>query len=84
MSIKLHILFLASWFPSRAKPTSGDFVQRHAEAVSTKHNVSVIHVVTDENLHAKIEIESKIENNYWLYSKIHQSIFKVLLFPLSL
>lgn len=63
LSTKLHILFLASWFPSRGKPTSGDFVQRHAEAVSTKHNVSVIHVVTDENLHAKIEIVSKIENN---------------------
>lgn len=60
---KLHILFLASWFPSRVKPTSGDFIQRHAEAVSIKHMVSVIHVVTDENLHAKVDIKSKTENN---------------------
>jgi len=47
---KLHILFLSSWYPSRVFPTNGDFVQRHAEAVATKHNVTVIHVVTDSTI----------------------------------
>ena len=53
---KLHILFLCSWLPSRVKPTSGDFVQRHAEAVATKHRVTAIHVITDENLTSNFEI----------------------------
>jgi len=47
---KLHILFISSWYPSRVFPSNGDFVQRHAEAVASKHNVTVIHVVTDANL----------------------------------
>jgi len=60
---KLHILFLSNWFPSRVKPTSGDFVQRHAEAVATKHKVTVIHAITDKNLKSNIEIEVSIQNN---------------------
>jgi len=47
---KLHILFLSGWYPSRVLPSNGDFVQRHAEAVATKHKVTLIHVVTDKNL----------------------------------
>ncbi len=60
---KLHILFLCSWFPSKVKPTSGDFVQRHAEAISTKHKVTVIHAITDKNLKKNIEIEITTINN---------------------
>ncbi len=55
-----HILFLSSWYPSRVLPNNGDFVQRHAEAVATKHQVTLIHVISDENLAAPIEIT---ENN---------------------
>jgi len=43
---KSHILFLCSWYPSKASLTNGDFIQRHAEAVSTVHKVSVIHIVS--------------------------------------
>jgi len=60
---KLHILFLCSWFPSRVKPASGDFVQRHAEAVATKHKVTVVHAITDKNLKKNIEVEVTIQNN---------------------
>ncbi len=63
MNKKLHILFLSSWFPSRVNPANGDFVLRHAEAAATKHNVTVIHVVTDENLQSNFEISRSTQNN---------------------
>jgi glycosyltransferase involved in cell wall biosynthesis len=47
---KLHILFLSSWYPSHVSPSNGDFIQRHAEAIATKHNVTVIYVTTDKNI----------------------------------
>ena len=61
MNKKLHILFLCGWYPSRILPTNGDFIQRHAEAVATQQKVSVVHIITDENLVIQKEIEySKI------------------------
>jgi len=53
---KLHILFLNSWYPSRVLPINGDFIQRHAEAVSLKHQVTSIHIITDPNCKQSIEI----------------------------
>lgn len=47
---KLHILFLNSWYPSRVFPQNGDFIQRHAEAVALKHQITVLHVVTDPSV----------------------------------
>lgn len=41
------ILFISSWFPSKIGPTNGNFVQRHAEAVSTLHQVEILHAVGD-------------------------------------
>ena len=55
----LHILFLTSWYPSRILKSNGDFIQRHAQAVSLLHKVSVIHVKTDDSLKEKIEISDK-------------------------
>ncbi len=62
MNKKLHILFISSWYPSRVFPTNGDFVQRHAEAVATKHKVTVIHVVTDSSLKSSEKFNEKINN----------------------
>lgn len=42
------ILWLASWYPSRIAPFNGDFIQRHAQAVSLYHDVTVLYVVRDE------------------------------------
>jgi len=56
---KLHVLFLASWYPSRILKSNGDFIQRHAESVALQHKVSVIHVKSDDNLDDKIEIDDK-------------------------
>jgi len=41
------VLWLTSWYPDKLSPYNGDFVRRHAEAVSSYMNVSVIHVVRD-------------------------------------
>lgn len=50
MSNKLKVLFLCGWYPSKVLPSNGDFIQRHAEAVSLNHNVSVIHLITDKKI----------------------------------
>lgn len=45
MSIsRKKILFLSSWYPSDAHPTLGNFVQRHAEAIATLHEVHVLYI----------------------------------------
>lgn len=57
----LNVLFLCSWYPSRVLPSNGDFIQRHAEAVALQHKVTVVHVITDDNLNERIEVsETKI------------------------
>ena len=38
-----HIVFISSWYPTKNKPFNGDFVQRHAKAVSLLNDVTVIH-----------------------------------------
>lgn len=45
-----YILWLTSWYPSRVQPTNGDFVERHALAVSRSHNLVVLHIEKDERL----------------------------------
>jgi len=63
-SKKYKVLFISSWYPNRVKPTLGNFVQKHAEAVSLYADVSVLHVCFDENLVDKTyEIISTEINN---------------------
>ena len=60
MKINLHILFLCSWYPSKVFPTNGDFIQRHAEAVSRKHQVSVVHIISKKGIKKTlVEVEKK-------------------------
>ncbi len=47
MSKKLHVVFISSWFPSAESPFNGNFVLRHAEAVSEFADVSFINVSKD-------------------------------------
>ncbi|SNR45772.1 Glycosyltransferase involved in cell wall bisynthesis [Lutibacter agarilyticus] len=83
MSKKLHILFLSGWYPSRVLPSNGNFVQRHAEAVATKHKVTLVHVVTDENINKKEIVEKTINNVFTkivYVPKVSNSFFKFLFF----
>lgn len=78
---KLHIIFLAGWYPSRVFLYNGDFIQRHAEAVSLMHRITVIHVVTDKNLTKNIEItDNEINGVRTLIAYVKNSLFKPILF----
>tara|TARA_R110001592_G_scaffold333909_1_gene617994 strand:- start:1708 stop:2865 length:1158 start_codon:yes stop_codon:yes gene_type:complete len=61
MSKKLNILFLASWYPNKLLPKNGNFIQQHALAVSQYCNVSVLHIIA-QNQDEKFKIDT-IENN---------------------
>lgn len=58
-SIRYNILFISSWYPNKLKPTAGNFVQNHAEAVSKLHHVEVVHSIgnSDQNERFSIDID---------------------------
>ncbi len=41
----MKVLWLASWYPDPYEPSNGDFIRRHAQAVSKYIPVDVIHLV---------------------------------------
>ncbi len=43
----MKVLFLPGWYPNRTHATLGNFVQRHAEAAASLHEVTVVHQVGD-------------------------------------
>ncbi len=50
---KLKVLFISSWFPNKVNPTLGNFVEKHAEAVSLYADVNVLYVCFDALLASK-------------------------------
>lgn len=59
----LHILLISSWFPSKVNRYAGDFVQRHAKAISTLHKVTVVYAIGSfEN--KEVEENAYEEGNY--------------------
>ncbi|MEW6467417.1 MAG: glycosyltransferase [Bacteroidota bacterium] len=79
MSSPRHkVLFLASWYPNRLDPFLGNFVQRHAEAVSAFADVAVLHVCADPGLQSRFETEAGKEKNIFTvrvyYKKIDSGI----------
>lgn len=74
MKKHLNVLFISSWFPTRDKPTNGNFVESHAKASSYYNNVNVIHVSISE-INSKYEIEERssglvqIKNLYFKTAK---------------
>jgi L-malate glycosyltransferase len=65
-----HILFLSSWYPSKVHPTLGNFVQRHAEAVATQHQVDVIYVTPDSTcteIHSESFSRNNLTEHIWYY-----------------
>ena len=64
----MHVLWLVSWYPGRRDPFTGDFIERHAKAVSRYALVTVLAVLKDEFLPAgKVEIEKTTEDNLTVY-----------------
>jgi glycosyltransferase involved in cell wall biosynthesis len=60
---KLNILFLSGWYPNRIHPTLGNFVQKHAEAVALRSNVSVISVSSDPGCNLSYEVVGQTIRN---------------------
>lgn len=56
------ILFISSWFPNKLEPTNGNFVQRHAEAISLLHDVEVLHAIGDFNQKEKFVFADEMIN----------------------
>ena len=61
---KYTVLFLSSWYPTRLFPFSGDFVKRHAKAISIYSKVICFHVITDENIASRYEIIENETNDF--------------------
>ena len=59
------VLFLPSWYPSRLDAFTGDFIQRHAKALSLFTTVQVVFIVRDKNriLTDSIKIEETHSGN---------------------
>ncbi len=76
-----NVLWLASWYPNRADNFDGDFIQRHAKAVSGFCKVHVIYVVKGRDRLAKTAVEEKVTGNLIeqiIYYKSIQTGFKLL------
>ena len=80
MSKKQHIVFLAGWYPSNIIPLNGDFIQRHAEAVSLLYKVTVLHIITDSKAAKTTITDKEINGVRTLIAYVKPSRFKFLLF----
>lgn len=58
----MKVLFISSWFPNKLEPTNGNFVQRHAEAVSLLHDVEILHAIGDFNQKEKFIFDDQVIN----------------------
>ncbi|OCA78507.1 hypothetical protein BBH99_08250, partial [Chryseobacterium contaminans] len=56
------ILFISSWFPNKLEPTNGNFVQRHAEAVSLSCDVEILHAIGNFDQEEHYVYDDKIIN----------------------
>lgn len=56
------ILFISSWFPNKLEPTNGNFVQRHAEAVSLLNDVEILHAIGDLDQEDNFVFDDKTVN----------------------
>lgn len=65
-----RILFLPAWYPNKNHLSIGSFVRSHAEAISTKVPVDVLHVCGEEGMKGIYRFEKTTEagvNTYILY-----------------
>ena len=77
------VLFLASWYPSTVDSFDGDFIERHAKAISLLHKVFVVYVVKDPAIkNGKTTVSKEITGNlisfrgYYPYSKFKKGFLE--------
>ena len=74
------VLWLTSWYPDKLSPYNGDFIRRHAEAVSRYINVIVVHVVRDVS--GKITRDVKTE--YYKSGNLEEIIIYYYISPVRI
>ena len=65
----MNVLWLASWFPNRVNPTTGDFIERHAKAAAPFVNkLTVIAITKDDAMAAgAVDIQKSTQHNITIY-----------------
>jgi len=80
----MNLIWLPGWFPSRVDFLPGDFIERHAKAVSEYAMVTVVYVVKDPQLKSsRTEIVKETTGNLTIYRGYYgagNKISSVLLF----
>ncbi len=74
---KLNILFLCSWYPNPDEKSNGIFIKRHAQALSLKHNVTVLFVKSVSNIREVVSITNEVQNfkeYLYFYPKINSTL----------
>ena len=58
----MHIVVFPGWYPSRVDKLSGDFIQRHLQAIAKNATVSVVFPVKDNSIQKEEEVVIKNGN----------------------
>ncbi|MDG1475553.1 MAG: hypothetical protein P8Q14_00265, partial [Vicingaceae bacterium] len=77
MNNKLNILFLASWYPNKVTPKNGNFIQKHAEAVSMHCNVFALHIIAriqKENFVVETAMNNNVSETIVYYKKVTSKV----------
>ncbi len=69
-----YVLWLPSWYPNRTDAFAGDFIERHAQAVSLHIKTVVILVTKDEQLSSgEVELDIAVNGNLIVYKAYYGS-----------
>jgi glycosyltransferase involved in cell wall biosynthesis len=78
MGKQMNLIWLPGWFPSRVDFLPGDFIERHAKAVSEYAMVTVVYVVKDPALkNGKTEIVKEATDNLTVYRGYYNANNKI-------
>lgn len=66
----MKILWLCSWYPSKLDPYDGDFIERHAKALSLFARLDVVHVVQNQELLKNAQEQIIVDQNGMLHTQI--------------
>ncbi len=75
-----YVLWLVSWYPDKTDVFNGDFIERHAKAVTGFIPVVVIFITKDSSLKkGQVVIEKQVEGNLVVY----RGYYRISSFPFS-
>ncbi len=64
----MNVLWLASWYPNKTSPFDGDFIERHAKAVSRLMPLTVLFVTKDISMKSgTFLVEKTVDENLTVY-----------------